>query len=143
MGKPGAGGEETKGEVSFTGNPFKPLVHSQPMITNRKTPTILNTRSIHFFAMLSREWLSSIVRDAKEEKTYSRTPEPPQRDNSFDSSVNDDESHTHEIVDPSSIVFHPYRSSSSSTVSDNGELSEEIIPVCSIRCLDPRLTWII
>lgn len=38
MGKPGAGGEETKGEVSFTGNPFKPLVHSQPMITNEKTP---------------------------------------------------------------------------------------------------------
>ena len=85
--------------------------------------------------MSHHEWLPSLIREAKEDKPYSRTPEPLPRENSFDNAEIRTESPLLDSFDPSSITFQPYPSSSSSSVSDNGELSEEIVPVCvSITC---------
>ena len=70
------------------------------------------------------------MREAKDDKPYSRTPEPLPRENSFDNAEIRTESPLPDSFDPSSITFQPYPSSSSSSVSDNGELSEEIVPVC-------------
>ncbi|KAK8831194.1 hypothetical protein WA577_003365 [Blastocystis sp. JDR] len=79
--------------------------------------------------MSHHEWLPSLIREAKEDKPYSRTPEPLPRENSFDNTEIRTESPLLDSFDPSSITFQPYPSSSSSSVSDNGELSEEIVPI--------------
>lgn len=74
--------------------------------------------------MFRKDRLSSLLRH-QQDNYKSKTPEPPPRD---DERASYSTIKSMVVPDPSSIVFEPYVSSSSSA-SDNDSLSEEIVPV--------------
>lgn len=82
--------------------------------------------------MFRRDLFSALGRRSTIDIGHSKTPEPPTRD----SDLIDGEAQRidqPESINPNDIIFEPYISSSSSSMSDNENLSEEIVSVCCIR----------
>ena len=79
--------------------------------------------------MFRKDRLSLLLRH-QQENYKSTTPEP--RD---DERVSYSTTKSMVVLDPDSIVFEPYVSSSSSA-SDNDSLSEEVVPVSDFKLID-------
>ena len=84
--------------------------------------------------MFRKDRLSLLLRH-QQENYKSTTPEPPPRD---DERVSYSTTKSMVVLDPDSIVFEPYVSSSSSA-SDNDSLSEEVVPVSDFKLIDVQI----
>ena len=88
--------------------------------------------------MFRRDLFSALSRRSTIDVGHSKTPQPPPRD----SDLNEQE--TRDLGYPNDIVFEPYISSSSSSVSENEDTSEEVVSVFIIQFdFIYRLIWII
>lgn len=82
--------------------------------------------------MFRRDLFSPHGRRSTIDVGMSKTPEPPTRDSDLNYPERDIMDMQGDI-DPNDIVFEPYYSSSSSTMSDNENLEEEVVSVLIIR----------
>ena len=93
--------------------------------------------------MFRRDLFSALSRRSTIDVGHSKTPQPPPRDSDLNEQDTKDFGYPNDI-DPNDIVFEPYVSSSSSSVSENEDTSEEVVSVYSNQynfiC---RLIWII
>ena len=93
--------------------------------------------------MFRRDLFSALSRRSTIDVGHSKTPQPPPRDSDLNEQDTKDFGYPNDI-DPNDIVFEPYVSSSSSSVSENEDTSEEVVSVFIIQFdFIYRLIWII